>query len=456
MAKPADKMVQSGNSRVKVTLNGQVNRAIRMVSTSGENQFQSVDNDGSSSRIVIHAVGQANPNLTIGAHHSLEWQENRRSVTSSSFTGEGNVRLRSRNVELWLAHKNLGTLHLGKGSIAGDAADLLSKSGVGYVFGSAGVGADAVGPNGIQTTYETVSTERDTNAIDPDVKTAAAKSTGRGWRLGSFFGARENRIMYTTPNLMGASASVSYGQNKSFSAGINYAGAPPGVKDFSILFKAGYRQDPNKHNDGAMEPGFVAGAGPDDPKIYRDNGKPMVDTPARTAWGVSGGVEHTASGFSISGGYGALRDKGVSAQPYNWHADLGWKGKVNDMGTTAIGVGYFRSSDGMMGTAQQYWVAINQEIAAAAADVYAGVAFDSGSVTHTTKHVDIGSDGNFVTDATATANYDDAEGDTVDQTCGAVTLTGGAIDAGGPAQGSKCSVKREGVFIFIAGVRIKF
>jgi hypothetical protein len=251
---------------------------------------------------------------------------------------------------------------------------------------------------------------------------------------------------------------VSYGHNKSFSAGLNYAGAPPGVKNFSILFKAGYRSDPNEHNDGAMEPGFVAGAGPDADKIYKSGGKPMVDTPASRSWGVSGGVEHTPSGFSISGGYGAQTMKGMSARPYNWHADIGWQGKVSDMGTTAIGIGYFKSTDGMKGVAQQYWIAINQEIANAAADIYAGVAYDSGTVTHKTAHVDVDSDGDFE-DTTAvgyTANYNDGPGDTVDQTCGAVTLTGGAVDAGGPAQGSTCSVDREGVFIFIAGVRLKF
>ena len=33
MAKPADKNIQSGNSRVKVTIYGQVNRAIRFANT---------------------------------------------------------------------------------------------------------------------------------------------------------------------------------------------------------------------------------------------------------------------------------------------------------------------------------------------------------------------------------------------------------------------------------------
>ena len=95
------------------------------------------------------------------------------------------------------------------------------------------------------------------------------------------------------------------------------------------------------------------------------------DTAAqRTAWGVSGGITHTPSGFNVSGGYGAERRKGSAVKPYNWYVEGGWTGKINDAGATNFGVGYFASSDGRMGSAQQYWIAVNQNITAAAADVY--------------------------------------------------------------------------------------
>ncbi|MYJ71833.1 MAG: porin, partial [Rhodospirillaceae bacterium] len=124
MAKPADKNIQSGNSRVKVTIYGQVNKALRITSSAGQTSIQTVDNDGSSSRIGIRAVGKANPNVTIGGWHELEWQENRRSATSQG--NAGNVRVRSRHVDLWVAHKDMGQISIGHGSIAGDAAGLFS------------------------------------------------------------------------------------------------------------------------------------------------------------------------------------------------------------------------------------------------------------------------------------------------------------------------------------------
>ena len=136
MAKPADKNIQSGNSRVKVTLYGQVNRAIRFANTGDNTEITSVDNDGSSSRLGVRAVGKANPNLTIGALHELEWQENARSGTNEGSTGK--TRVRARHVDLWLDHKNLGKLSMGHGSIAGDAAGLYDLSGVGFVYGFAG------------------------------------------------------------------------------------------------------------------------------------------------------------------------------------------------------------------------------------------------------------------------------------------------------------------------------
>ena len=183
MAKPADKNIQSGNSRVKVTIYGQVNKAVRITSSGGDTQFDVVDNDGSSSRIGIRAVGKIDKDMSIVGWHEVEWQYNRRSATDAvrgDGNAEGNSRLRARHVDLSISHKNAGSIHIGQGSIAGDAADLISLGGVGYVFGTAGAAADG-----------TTASRGDETGIS------------RGWRTFKFFGARENRIMYVTPSIMG-------------------------------------------------------------------------------------------------------------------------------------------------------------------------------------------------------------------------------------------------------------
>ena len=322
MAKPADKNIQSGNSRVKVTIYGQVNTAFRVASAGGESQYQSVSNDGSSPRIGIRAVGQVNKNVSIVGWHEVEWQYNRRSATGVE--SDGNERLRARHVDLSLSHKELGTLSIGKGSIAGDAADLYSLSGTGYVFGFGGPSGNDGGVLG-----------------------------GRSWVFGAFFGARQNRIRYQTPRVAGAMLEASVNENDSISFGALYSGAPPGVKDFRALLRAGYRSDPNKHT---------------------------MDTDRVTSWGVSGGIGHS-SGFTVSGSYGTTSEKGSMVKPYKWNVEVGWAGKINDMGKTAITVGYGNYNDGMYGDAKYYYFAVNQAIDSAAADVYFGVSNDTGTVT---------------------------------------------------------------------------
>ena len=432
MAKPADKNIQSGNSRVKVTLYGQVNRAIRFANTGDNTEITSVDNDGSSSRLGVRAVGKANPNLTIGALTLLEWRQNHRSGTNEGNTGtrpgRDNEDVRVRNVDLWLDHKDLGKLSMGLGSIAGDAGGLYDLSGVGYVYGFAGAnGTDGTKADAsvkvIGATDGAVAAAADaTQDYSPGTEsTMNVRGKARGFRPFNFFGARQNRIRYDTPSLMGARVSLSYNENKGWSAGLTYAGAPPGVKNFTALFASGYTK--------------------------RDNGS--------SAWALSGGIKHNSSGFNVNGSYDTDGEEDADGfQDSQWGVTLGWSGKINDSGGTAIGVGFNRSSDGAEGSASQYWLAINQSIDAAAADVYAGVSFDSGSVTHT------------VSAAEAAIAYTDAvtETQTVKGAAGfrAKATPCYSVDPDDPAQfakaakGDTCEVEREGVFNFIVGVRIKF
>ena len=427
MAKGPDKNIVSGNSRVKVTIYGQVNRAIRFANTGDATEFTSIDNDGSSSRIGIRAVGKANANTTIGALHELEWQYNRRSgANEDTEESTGYQRVRARHVDLWVEHKDLGKLSMGHGSIAGDAAGLFEVTGVSHIFGFAGAnGADAVKADA------SVRVAHATNRADTAMDTVQADGKDRGYRPFNFFGARQNRIRYDTPSLMGARVSASYNSSgaaalwpaRSWSVGLTYAGAPPGTKDFSVLFAAGYRKNDMAQ---AASPG--------------------------SAWAVSGGIKHS-SGFNLSGSYDSDADERSNGKKLSqWGVSAGWTGKVNDAGATAVGVGYTRSTDGLHGKAQQYWVAINQNIDAAAADIYAGVAYDSGTVTHT------------VTEAEALTTDRPADASVVPEVpalaAAATPCYSADPDNAGQnlkgAEGSTCEVGRDGVFVFVAGIRIKF
>ncbi|MCY3830548.1 MAG: hypothetical protein OXF89_15575 [Rhodospirillaceae bacterium] len=426
MAKPADKNIQSGNSRVKVTIYGQVNRAIRFASTGDETEITSVDNDGSSSRIGIRAVGKVNANTTIGAWHELEWQENRRSGTGeTSSNGVANSRVRARHVDLWLDNKDMGKISMGHGSIAGDASGLLELTGVSHVFGFAGAnGTDGVGAD---ASVKVLTRGGDGSADNP----AAAPGTeadmdvrgkARGFRPFNFFGARENRLRLDTPSVMGARLSASYNESNGWSVGLRYAGSPGGAKDFTVLFGAGYRK--NDLDKGAA---------------------------VESAFAVSGGIKHS-SGFNLSGSYDADGDERSNGSKMSqWGVSGGWSGKVNDLGGTSLGIGYNSSKDGLEGSAQQYWVAINQRIDAAAADVYAGVSYDTGSVTHTVSAAE-------ATPTSVAGSGTPAGGDLV---LPVTTKATPCYSQDGEnflraVAGSTCEVDRKGVFVFIAGMRLKF
>ena len=99
-------------------------------------------------------------------------------------------------------------------------------------------------------------------------------------------GGRSNRILYKTPNLMGVGMQASYTQGKSYSVGLSFSSPESMSKDISIALGAGYRHQPN------------AGAGNGD----------------ISSFGVSGGVKHNASGFSVNGAYtAALTKAGMTA-----------------------------------------------------------------------------------------------------------------------------------------------
>ena len=430
MAKPADKNIQSGNSRVKVTIYGQVNRAVRFANTGDNTEITSVDNDGSGSRIGVRAVGKANANLSVGSLTEFEWRDNARSGTNAG--NDGGVGIRTRHVDLWLDHKDIGKLSMGHGSMAGDAAGLYELTGVSFVYGFAGAnGTDGTKADASVkvitggTQFPTDGTTPDAAGTEGEETTMEATGKARGFRPFNFFGARENRIMYVTPSLMGARVRLSYGENKSWSAGLRYIGKPPGTKDFTVALFAGYRKNPNGHGEGVE----------------------------KSAYAVSGGIKHS-SGFNLNGSYDTDgEDSPMGAKHMQWGVSGGWSGKVNDAGGTSIGIGYNRSSDGQHGKAQQYWAAINQSIDAGAADVYAGISYDSGSVTHTVSEAEALAANRGPTAATA-------EADAIPRLATKATpcYTAGTTDGNfiRGAAGDTCEIDRKGVFNFVVGVRLKF
>ena len=411
MAKPADKMVQSGNSRVKVTLSGQVNRAVRFASTGAQSALQSVDNGESNSRLGVTAMAQINPNLSAAAWLEMGFAGVGRGISyDKTADDEGTFALRHSTIAL--THKDMGTLSIGHSGLAGSGGVASGFSGTGLVFTPLGPGSN----DGVTATATVLGKQR---------KGKARGSAATGGLYG-----RQNRISYSTPNLMGASIGAAYHENKGWSAGFGYSG---GVKEIGVALGAGYQ--------------------------YAPAGKKG----ANAVLAVSGGLKHNSSGLSVNGYYGNSNTAKLGMAPASkssyWMADVSWTGKVNDMGATNLSVGYGVWGDVHDASTTRYHIALLQKVDAAAADIYVGLSYDTGDFTHTVAHADTrqfqlnGVTGKigYAADSAKTYASDNSE-DQLDQACGVVANGTDAAET----DGDTCSISRDGVFVFLAGIRIKF
>ncbi|MXW92155.1 MAG: hypothetical protein F4114_17465 [Rhodospirillaceae bacterium] len=415
MAKPADKMVQSGNSRVKVTLYGWVNKAVRLARTPQVSSVQVIDNSHSGSRLGVRAVGKLNPNTTGVGLIEADFRANHRHGTGFDSPTGGQINI--RHTVASLTHKDMGTISLGHSWVGGGFAHGGSFSGTGGVFGIWGPDGD-----GVKATATV-------NGMKVEGKPRHGM-TGRGFP--TLFGGREDRLRYDSPNLMGASVNASYNENRGWSSGFSLKGLP-GVKAMGLRLNAGYASDPERGDMGT------------------------------TSFAVSAGVQHNASGLSINGVYDQEQYKG-GHKPTAWMGDLSWTGKVTDAGSTSLTVGYGQWTDGMMGKTTRYHFAVKQDVDSAAAELYFGVGYDTGTVTHKVANKNLqaytiadGSDGQLGQPDIDYASPPSATTYSYDAACGAPDETASPSQADREAYaGSSCSIERDGVIVIIAGVRIKF
>jgi predicted porin len=360
MAKKGPDRGVVSSTAAKVRFYGHVNRAVRFASTPSRSDFQSVDNGESNSRFGLVADVQLNKSVSGTAQLELGWNGlGRADFEAVSDPKRDGIQMRHSVISL--THKDMGTLSLGHSGIAGSGAAYFSSfAGTGLAFGVGGPANDGI-----------TATRGDEKGVK---------------RIGAPFGLfahRRGRILYKTPSLMGISVDVSYNEGRDWSVGGSLSGLP-GVKAVGVLFGAGYRDWGN----------------------------------GTTTTAVSGGVQHNASGLSVNGWWAQAKATG-KANHTGWMADVSWTGSVIKAGATSLTASYGVWEKGLGNTAR-YFVAVNQNITAAATQFYAGVAYDTGETAET-------------------------EADAGDTTC----------DTDADSQAS-CSVGRDGVFVLIAGARIRF
>ena len=181
-------LAKSGNDKTGLKIYGQVNRAVLLVDDGHNAKAHSVDNDSSSTRIGMTGNVQATDNLAIGAKIEVQFESNSTgdvnqanntsTISSNSFT--------ERHLDLFFAHKRMGTVWLGQGSTASDgmaSSDLSGTSLVGYSSVSDIAGGISFATSGSGSITG-----------NPTVGDVYSDMTGLG---------RDDRLRYDTPDMGG-------------------------------------------------------------------------------------------------------------------------------------------------------------------------------------------------------------------------------------------------------------
>ena len=138
--------VKASNPRVKVTLSGQVNRAVNVVDDGQDTDAFFVDNDASNSRFRLTAEGKLSKDALVGSLIEVAISPNNsENVSQEDQDTEDFIDL--RRVEVYFGHQDYGRLWLGKGSTSSDNTAEVDLSGTDVVMysGVADIVAGTIG-----------------------------------------------------------------------------------------------------------------------------------------------------------------------------------------------------------------------------------------------------------------------------------------------------------------------
>jgi hypothetical protein len=288
-------VVSSSQPQVKVSVSGQVNRAVNVANDGDSTKAYFVDNDVSNSRFRVLGLANYNEDIRFGGLLEVAFSPNN-SFDVSQNNEDSDDLIDVRRAETGVDSRRLGRIWLGKGSAATDNVAEYDLSGVDVIM-YAGV-ADIVG--GLQFT------------ADGDLTGLSVADA-----FFDFDGERQDRVRYDTPMFgPGLQFSASAGADQRYDAALNWGGdfdqwSGVEVGPFTTLAAIGI-SDPSE--DGVD---------------YRLMG--------------SGSVLHNATGLNltVSGGM----DQADDGDPYNLYGKLGWYGTLNTLGNTGFGIDFTRGND---------------------------------------------------------------------------------------------------------------
>ena len=282
-------LVVSGSDKFKLTLSGQINRALNMVADGGSTRLYHVDNNVSNSRIRLVGVSKADGGVTLGTRLELAFTADESSKVSQNQPAPGNY-LNARWAEMSLSSDTFGKLSMGKGNTASytTAGSDLSKTDI--------------------VQYSSVAD------IAGGMLFRARDGQLTGTALSDVFNDYDglnakSRLRYDTPTWRGFSLAAALVSDQRSDLGLYWSAEGDGLK-------------------------AVAGLGFADPHLPG----------SRQQYDASLSVLHIGSGLNLTLSGGVIERK-QGANAASGYVKLGWLSELNRWGSTAFGIDYSRSDN---------------------------------------------------------------------------------------------------------------
>ena len=380
--------ISSAADKVKVSLSGQVDRALLYGDDGKSNAVRNVDNIISSTRFRLVGEGRFDPETTLGTNLEMELRpnlSNQQTITQNLPQAAGNVFPTVRQAEIYIAGLGWGDVRLGFGSTASYLTNEFDLSGTfighyvgiaeqdgGFAFRQKGAALVPGGPGGKLV-------------LSPD----GAFGPAVGSVFNNFGGlGRDDRIRYDTPVWEGLQFSTSFVDGDSYDAAVRLGREIDGFRVIAAAAAAdathrnhaptanlGYAGIPAGFNGGASLGGV--NANPNGPNLadVTPNGSRHFD-------GSFSILHDSGVSFTMSGG---VRDPryldplGKKLSPNLLYTKLAYQHNFFPFGSTAVSIDYAQQDEVIFSgdRAQSYAVALVQNIDATATELFASAAYQT-------------------------------------------------------------------------------
>jgi predicted porin len=314
--------VTSGSSKVKLTLSGQINRAMNVIDDGDTTEAYFVDSDASNSRFRLLGTVKVDDGLTLGTRLEIAVAPNESSDVSQDNAESGDF-FDQRYAEITLASKQYGKIYFGKGDTASNNSAEVDLSGTDLVqyasIADIAAGMQFVDSSSNDLTGTTVSDAfKDFDGL-----------------------SRKSRLRYDTPTFSGFSLATSWISDQRWDASLWWNARFSG-------FKAG----------AAAAVAYVNTQKNGDNSDYQYDGSFSIIH------------EETGLNFTFSAGLQEVDNQG---DPSNLWGKLGWRTDLVSYGKTSFGIDYGSSENVTTDSDEghSYGVAAIQELDNYGAELYA-------------------------------------------------------------------------------------